>query len=152
MAKNYVRLDKVNSDAYIDTIVAETEVINSGQFVVLGKLKEGEPEVTEFTKAEEGKLAKTFAASVDIDYGYHDYDPTDQSTPVGKAVRVFHIAPGMIISINKELASGIVVGDNVTVGANGLGFKKAGVDDAVIGKAIAIDTLTNVGDVVVVRF
>lgn len=152
MAKNYIRLDKVNASAYLDSVISTTESLLAGQFVTLGALVDGEPELTTYTKTVAGKESSVFLAPVIIDQGYPDFDPADQTTKAGKAVRAIHIDKGMIISINVENAVGVIAGDDVAVGTNGLGFKKAVTDDFVIGKAIAIDTLDNIGDLLVVRF
>ena len=152
MTKNYVRLDKLSPAAYLESVVFENDAILAGQFVELGTLVEGDYELTHATKAAPGSAGKVIVAPVTIDHGYHDYDPTDQSVKAGKAARAIHIEKGLQLSINAEAAPGVKVGDDVTVGADGLGFKKAGVNDEKIGKVIAIDALRNVGDLVVVRF
>lgn len=152
MTKNYVRLDKLSSSAYLESVVFESDTILAGQFIELGTLVEGDHELTHATKAVAGSAGKVIVAPVTIDYGYHDYDPTDQSVKAGKAARAIHIEKGLVLSINKEAAPDVKVGDEVTVGEGGLGFKKAGLSDTKIGKAIAIDTLRNVGDLVVIRF
>ena len=152
MAKNYIRLDKMNATAYLESVANESFDLQAGQFVELGALVEGDSELTQVTKAVVGSAGNVIVAPVVIDYGLPDFDPTDQTVKAGKAARAIHIEKGMVISINIELANGVQVGDDVTVGVDGLGFKKAGVDDAKIGKVIAIDTMRNVGDLAVIRF
>lgn len=150
--KNFLRLDKLNADAYLESVVSESEELLAGQFVKLGTLVDGDRELTKITKAEAGSDADVIVAPVVIDYGYPGFDPADQSVKAGKAARAVHIEKGMIFSINKEAVVGAVVGDSVAVGANGLGFKKADTGEAVIGTVIGEEYYSNVGDLVVIRF
>ena len=68
--------------------------------------------------------------------------------------RAYIIEAGNTISFSEDLvAVGVAVGDDVAVGANGLGLIKAdGVDDVVIGKVIGEDYLANIGELKIVRF
>lgn len=150
--KNYIRLDKIGSDARLASVAMEAELL-AGQFVNLGAvLEDAEGEVVEATKAEAGKKADALVCPVYLDKGYPDFDITTQSIAAGKAARALHPEAGQIVSFNAENAAGLKAGDKVTVGANGLGVKKAGESDEAIGTVISLEYLSNIGDLVVVRF
>lgn len=150
MEKAYVRLDKIGADARIESVAAK-EVLKNGQFVDLGKSIDGE-EMVEATKTKEGKAPEAFVASAFVDYGHPDFDITKQEVKPGKPARAYHKVAGQVISVNKELAPGIKVNDPVTVGKDGLGFKKATESDEVVGIAIREDYLAFIGDLMTIRF
>lgn len=149
----FIRLDKIKDSAHIETIV-HTKDLKNGQFVELGISDEtlgGEAVLIEET--EEGKRPEAIVTTVHIGYGHPDFDVLEAVTKAGKAGRAHIIEHGDIISFLDDMVAGEVVeGDEVTVGAGGLGIKKADVDDEVIGKVIRKDYMANVGDLVVVRF
>ncbi|UDM72746.1 hypothetical protein [Vagococcus fluvialis] len=151
MAKNYLRLDKVGGQDHYESFVAEHKIVN-GQWLNLGEMDlDLGIEMAKAKKAEEGKEPDTLACTVFINYGELNYDETAQELPVGKAGRALHHKKGNIVSFNVENAQGLVAGDLVTVGADGLGVKKATGDDHVVGQVIRLDYLAYVGDLVVVR-
>ena len=151
MTKTYIRLDKIEHSAAIETAVSK-EVLKNAQFVNLGvALDDAEGEAVEATKAKEGKEATAVMASVFIDYGDLNFDIMDQEIAPGKGGRAIHLKGGQILSVNKEIAPGIKKGDNVAVGVDGLGFKKATESDVVIGQVIREDYLAFIGDLIVVR-
>ncbi|MBO1087253.1 hypothetical protein [Enterococcus mundtii] len=152
MAKNYVRLDKIGGQDHYESIVAEAPIVN-GQFVDLGAndLDYG-IEVAKATKSVEGAKPDALTCTVFVDYGYLDYDETEQELKAGKIGRALHIKKGQIVSFNQENAASLKEGDPVTVGKDGKGVKKATQSDVVIGKVIRLDYLNYVGDLVVVRF
>lgn len=151
MAKNYVRLDKVGGQDHYESFVATAPIVN-GQWLNLGAadLDKGR-EVVAATKAEAGKDADALATTVFINYGELNYDETAQELAIGKVGRALHKAKGQIVSFNVENATGLEAGDKVTVGADGLGVKKATASDVVIGEVIELDYLRYIGDLVVVR-
>lgn len=151
--KNYLRLDKISNSAHIESVVLADAELLAGQFVNLGKVvntEQGEAVVA--TKATTKAKADAIVAPVYIDKGYADYDRLADSVKAGKVTRAIIFQKGDVVSINKENAMGIAENDNVTVGADGFGFAKAATGDVVVGKAIAIETERNVGELVVIRF
>ena len=155
MAKNYVRLDKLSASGHIETVLTKDAPLVAGQFVNLGKLLNGYGgEATDYTKAETGKGFDALVAPVFIDRGYPGFNLVEQEVAVGKPARALILVKGDVVSFNAEnVTGGVVEGDNVTISANGLGLKKAnGTSDVVVGKVIAKEQMTNVGELVVVRF
>lgn len=151
MTKTYIRLDKIGHSDHIESAVSK-EVLKNAQFVDLGvALDDAEGEAVEATKAKEGKAADAIMASVFVDYGDLNFDIMEQEIKPGKPGRAIHLHTGHIYSVNKEIAPGVKKGDNVTVGADGLGFKKASESDVVIGQVIREDYLAFIGDLVVIR-
>lgn len=155
--KNYLRLDKIGKTSHYETVVNETTVLLAGHLVNLGNVRDAsEGEAVDCTLATTKKGADAIIAPVYIDKGYPLYDITLDSVPKGKPTRAIHFIKGDIISINSESAPGIAKGDLVTTGASGLGFAKADTTaastDVVIGKCISVESLTNIGDLTVIRF
>lgn len=151
--KNYIRLDKVSKTAHYESVAHETEELLAGQFITLGSvLDDSEGELVEAVKATAGGAFDAIVVPVYLDKGYPDYDITKDSVKAGKAARALHPEKGTIISINAENATGLAKGDKVVVGANGLGFKKAAEGETAIATVISLEYLTNIGDLVVVRF
>lgn len=151
MSKTYIRLDKINHADPLESAVAK-EVLKNGQFVDLGvALDDAEGEAVEATKAKEGKRPDAVMASVFIDYGELNWDITEQELDAGKAGRAVLLKKGHIYSLNAEIAKGVKKGDNVTVGKDGLGLKKATESDEIIGTVIREDYLNFIGDLVVIR-
>lgn len=129
MAK--VFLDKIKATAHIESVVA-SEDLPQGQFVTLGVLgDDGESRVV--TKATNEASADVFVAEAPISYGDPHFDLGSYKAKAGKAARAFHLEKGDVLSVTTDLVSGAQVGDSLTVGDNGLGFKKAA-----SGKGIAM--------------
>ena len=150
----YVRLDKVKSTAHIETVIHNAPLSN-GTFVELGAVDEAfGGEAVGITLTAQGKAPEAIVVSEFIDYGHPDYDYTKQSIPAGKGARAYIIERGNVMSFSTDLVpEGLVKGDAVAVGADGVGLVKAdGIDDVVIGKVIDLDYLANVGDLVQIRF
>lgn len=148
----FIRLDKIKNDAHIETIVHE-EALANGQFVELGVSAEDlGGEAVNIVKTAEGAKPEAIVTTVHLGYGHPDFDELEAVTKAGKAGRAHIIERGDMIAFLAEMAGGAVEGNDVTVGANGLGIKPATEEDEVIGKVIRQDYMANVGDLVVVRF
>lgn len=151
--KNYIRLDRVSKAAHYESVVLADAELVAGQFVELGTvLDTSEGEAIAATAATAGGELEAIVCPVYLDKGIPGYDITEDAVAAGKPARALHPVKGTIISINAELAKGVVEGDKVAIGENGLGFQKAAEGLTAIGKVIALETLTNVGDLVVIRF
>lgn len=151
MVKNYVRLDKVGASAHYESFSAETAIVN-GQFLNLGKENDKiGSEVVVATKAKEAKAPEAIACTVFPDYGYPDFDETQQELKVGKVGRALILEAGQMIALNTENAKGVNVGDSVTPAADGKGVKKAENTNVEIGTCVRKDHINYVGDVVVIR-
>lgn len=147
---NYLRLDKVNANDYITSFVA-TEPIVNGQFLNIKKLDtEKGQEVIVAEKATEAKRPDVIACTEFIDYGTElHYDITKQELAVGKVGRAYHLVAGQRFAFHKDQIadySTLVNGDEVTVGANGIGIRKATGVEEVIGVYLGKDYQANVGD------
>ena len=129
MAK--VFLDKIKATAHIESVVA-SEDLPQGQFVTLGVLG-GDGESRVVTKATDEASADAFVAEAPISYGDPHFDLGSYKAKAGKTARAFHLEKGDVLSVTTDLVSGARVGDSLTVGDNGLGFKKAA-----SGKGIAM--------------
>lgn len=151
MAKNYLRLDRVGGQDHYESFVSDEITVN-GQLVNVGKadLDYG-IDIVEITSAEEGKRPDAVVTNVYIDYGYLDYDESEQELKPGKPGRALRLSEGQILSWNVENATGLAAGDLVTTGVGGKGLKKATALDEVIGVVTRLDYLAYVGDLVVVR-
>ena len=129
MAK--VFLDKIKATAHIESVVA-ADPLGAGQFVKLGLLGEdGESRVA--TKATDEASAEVFVADAPLSYGDPHFDLGQYVVQPGKAARAYHLEKGDVISVTTDLVTGAKVGDNLTVGDTGLGFKKA-----TVGKGVAM--------------
>lgn len=116
-----VILDKISATAHIDSVVA-TEDLKNGQWLTLGLLDaDGERRLA--TKA-----AKEEEADVLLVTSFTKYDPNtdfaDYVTKKGQTGRGFHMVSGDVISVTKDLVAGAKKGDGLTIGDDGLGFKK----------------------------
>lgn len=154
MAKNYLRLDKIPATGHIESVVSDSEELVAGQFVELGAvLNVAEGEEVSFTKATEGGAFDALVAPVFLD---GELDPMgevlEKTIAIGKPARAFILQKGDMVSFNAENAAEVKAGDNVKVGANGLGVAKAAEGDTVIGKCIAVEFEPGVGDLAVIRF
>lgn len=130
MAK--VFLDRIQSTAHVDSVVAK-EDLGNGQWVTLGVLDtDGERRVV--TKATGETDADVYIADAPVSYGDPHFDLDTYKVKAGTTGRAYHRVEGDVISVTKDLVSGDVkVGDNLTIGDAGLGFKKAA-----SGKGIAM--------------
>ena len=147
----YVKANKFRSNGHIESIV-HNEDLKNGQWVNLGVIdEENGAEMVLVTLPEEGQGADALLVHPHINYGWHDYNIADQVVKAGKAGRALVHERGNHFAFSADLAEGVSVGDDVTVGANGLGVKTAGETDVVIGKAIGTEHDLNLGDFVIVR-
>lgn len=123
MAK--VFLDKIPSTEHIESVVSETDKLPMGQWLALGKLgDDGESRVA--TPATGEADAEVFLADAPISYGDPHFDLGTYTLAAGKTGRAFHLQKGDVISVTTDLvADGATVGDALTIGDRGLGFKKA---------------------------
>jgi hypothetical protein len=154
MAKNYLRLDKIPATGHIESVVSDSEELVAGQFVELGAvLNVAEGEEVSYTKATEGGAFDALVAPVFLD---NELDPVgevlEKTIAIGKPARAFILQKGDMVSFNAENAADVEAGDDVKVGANGLGVAKAAESDTVIGKCIAVEFEPGVGDLAVIRF
>lgn len=149
--KNWIRYDKMNKHGHVDSVV-HTEDMLRMQWVNLGDvLDTAQGEEVAVTFAEEGGAADAFIGHMDINYGYLDYDDAFALVEAGEPTRAVHPTKGDIISINIELANGAVKGDELAIGPDGLGVKKASGEDVVIGRAIDTNYKEFVGELLVIR-
>ena len=121
MAK--VFLDKIKATAHIESVVASEDMVN-GQFLSRGVLGEdGESRVA--TPATDEASAEVFVADAPLSYGDPHFDLGKYVVKAGETGRAFHLEKGDVISVTTDLVAGAKVGDNLTIGDKGLGFKKA---------------------------
>lgn len=149
----FIRLDKIKGSAHIETVV-HSEDLKNGQFVELGVVDEAlGGEAVAIEKTAKGARPEALIATVHIGYGHPDFDELNAVTKAGKAGRAIILEKGDVVSFADDLvAAGLEVGSDVAVGVNGLGIKKAELEEEVIGKVISKDYMANVGDLIVVRF
>lgn len=154
MAKNYLRLDKIPATGHIESVVSDSEELVAGQFVELGAvLNVAEGEEVSYTKATEGGAFDALVAPVYLDSDANAFeDMLEKTVGIGKPARAFILQKGDMVSFNAENAAGVEAGDDVKVGANGLGVAKADEGDTAIGKCIAVEFEPGVGDLAVIRF
>ena len=154
MAKNYLRLDKIPATGHIESVVSNSEELVAGQFVELGAvLNVAEGEEVSYTKATEGRAFDALVAPVFLDSDAYPFEEVLEKTiAIGKPARAFILQKGDMVSFNAENAVGVVAGNDVKVGANGLGVAPAITGDTVIGKCIAVEFEPGVGDLAVIRF
>lgn len=148
----YVKPRKFKSNGHIESIVHSADLKN-GQWLNLGVIDEeyGE-EMVNVTLAEEGGEAEALLLTPHIDYGYVDYNIAEQVTKSGKAGRAMVCEKGNHFSFSADLVeAGIVAGDKVAVGANGLGVKKAIEGEVVVGTVIGTEYDLNLGELTIVR-
>lgn len=151
MTKAYVRLDKIKPSAHIESVVSEA-VLPNGQWVKFGALDEDlGGEAIKATKAVKGEKPEGLVTTVHVDYGHPDYNILDQVTKIGKVGRTHIVEEGNRFAFLKDMATGVAIGDEVTVGEDGFGVAKAEVGNYVVGTAIGEDYLANIGDLVIVR-
>ena len=149
---NYLRLDKINSADYIESVVNKTAPLLAGHFVKLGKVvNPAQGEVVECTLAASGTDYDALVAPVYIDQGFSDFVEHLHSVPAGKPARALILEPGSIVSFAKDQVKGAQTGDKVEIGDDGFGLKKAASGDG-IGEVIAEEPQRVVGGLVVVRF
>lgn len=122
-----VFLDKISANAHIESVVA-TKEIGYGQWLKLGVLAEdGEARVA--TAATSVDDADVLVALDPISYGLPEpyFKLADYKLPAGKLGRAYHMVKGDVISVTKDLvadADNVKDGDALTMGDNGVGFKK----------------------------
>lgn len=149
--KVFVHIDKVKSNAHIETIVSK-EVLKAGQFVELGKVSEEyDGEVVEHEKAKAKGEAFGVVVPVHLDYGTMDFDEANMVVEAGKPARVYIIERGNMLSFHKDMVGELKAGEKAAIGEDGFGLQTTEGEDAV---ALAIDEryIPNIGDVVTVRF
>ncbi|MBW3350598.1 hypothetical protein [Limosilactobacillus reuteri] len=140
-----VILDKI-AGTHIEQVVA-TEDLKNGQWLTLGLLDtDGERRLA--TKAAKEEEADVFLATEFV-----KYDPNaDQSkfeTKAGTTGRAYHMVSGDVVSVTKDLvAKGAKKGDSLTIGENGLGFKKA--EGRGIAQIIGEENMGYFGDMFVI--
>lgn len=119
-----VFLDKIPSTEHIESVVATTDFGN-GQFLSLGVLgADGESRVA--TAATGESDAEVFLADAPVSYDDPHFDLGKYVVKAGTTGRAYHLQKGDVISVTTDLvAAGAKAGDALTVGDNGLGFKKA---------------------------
>lgn len=150
--KNYLRLDKIPRTEHSESAVHGEDTLLAGQFINLGVvLDTADRELVEAIKAEAGGDFDALIAPVYIDKGYSDFDIQYESVPAGTPARALVLQKGDIISINVELAEGVKKGDDVAIGADGLGFAAVAGEEVPVGKCIDIEFEPNVGDLAVIR-
>lgn len=155
--KNYVELTKIPATAHIESVTVPSlvgEVLAHGQFINLGaKQTTNGLEAYAFTKAEEGKGFDALIDETARDTGEASYKVYEEVVVAGKTARAYVLQKGDVIAINEELASGVAVNEaDVTLAADGLGFKTATLDDVVVGRTVGSIYRANVGKLVYVRF
>lgn len=121
MAK--VFLDKIPATEHIETIVAG-EPLGNGQWLSLGVLAE-DGEAREATKATGEADAEVFLVDAPLSYDDPHFDLATYQVAKGRTGRAYHLGKGDVISVTEDLVSGAKKGDALTIGINGLGFKKA---------------------------
>lgn len=143
---SYVFLDKIPATEHIESVVANEDLAN-GQWLKLGVLGD-DGESRAVTKAAAPEDAEVFLADAPLSYGDPHFDLATYKVKKGTTGRAFHLGKGDVISVTADLVTGATVGDELTIGDNGLGFKKA------TGKGIAMligkETKQLAGDVYVI--
>ena len=143
---SYVFLDKIPATEHIESVVAN-EDLAMGQWLKLGVLGEdGESRaVTAATTADD---AEVFLADAPLSYGDPHFNLADYKVEKGHTARAYHLEKGDVISVTPDLVNGAQVGDALTIGDSGLGFKKA--SDAGMALVIGKETHGFDGDVFVI--
>lgn len=151
--KNFIRLDKVTHTNHYESIVSEEDLL-AGQFVVLGDvINSAEGEEVEITKSVAGGEFDAIHVPVYLTDGTRsETDILFESAEKGRPTRALIPVKGDMISINAELAEGVEKGDDVAVATDGLGFAKATEGQVVVGRAIDVNYLNQVGKLIVIRF
>ena len=134
---SYVFLDKIPATEHIESVVANEDLAN-GQWLKLGVLGD-DVESRAVTKA---------VADAPVSYGDPHFDLATYKVKKGTTGRAFHLGKGDVISVTADLVTGAKVGDELTIGDNGLGFKKA--DSKGIAMLIGKETKQLAGDVYVI--
>lgn len=148
----FIRLDKVRASAHYESMVIKEE-LKDGQFVVLKDSEDDYGEKVSGEKAKENSIPHGILCNVHIDRGSQvAFDIREASIPVGDSGRVLIFENGDVISASQDLTQGLEKGDMVAVGKDGYGFKKASENDAIIGSVIGTDFITNIGNVLAIRF
>lgn len=143
---SYVFLDKIPATEHIESVVAN-EDLAMGQWLKLGVLGE-DGESRAVTAAATADDAEVFLADAPVSYGDPHFDLSTYKVKKGETGRAFHLGKGDVISVTADLVAGAKVGDELTIGDNGLGFKKA--DSKGIAMLIGKETKQLAGDVYVI--
>ncbi|WP_168898254.1 hypothetical protein [Bacillus sp. ISTL8] len=142
----YVRLDKIKSNAHLESIIADVDLVN-GQFVALGAL-EADGEARKVTPSGDVTKKLVFHASVPLTY-WERQNELDFVLEKGKVGRGFVLEEGDVISIEKKGVSGAMAkGALVVPDANGF---KVGTPAGLHGEIIAIDNDMYAGELAVIR-
>ncbi|PWT37675.1 hypothetical protein [Limosilactobacillus reuteri] len=143
---SYVFLDRIPATEHNESIVA-TQDLTNGQWLKLGVLgADGESRAVEVaTKPED---ADVFLADAPLSYDDPHFDLSTYKVKKGTTGRAFHLGKGDVISVTTDLVKGAKVGDSLTIGDNGLGFKKA--EDKGMAMLIGTEVKQNVGEVFVI--
>lgn len=142
---SFVRLDRINATAHIESIVSAGDLLN-GQFVALGALQaDGEARLA--TPAGAGDIV--FHASVPLQYESLA-EEKDFKLTAGKVGRGIVLTKGDIVSVLNTGA--LAEGDAVMSTENGFAVAVDPVaEGSVTGSVIALETMGNVGELAVIR-
>lgn len=151
--KAFIHLDKIKGSAHMEHVAAPKEGLKAGQFVTLGVVSEDfDGEIVKFeATAAKGKV-DGLVAPVHLDYGYSDFDETEQIVKEGKIARVLVVERGDIVSMHKDMMGSVKVGDKLAVGTKGFALTKTESGEEAVALAITERYMPNIGDVIVVRF
>lgn len=141
MAK-FVRLDKIKGSAHIESIVANTDLLN-GQFLALGALQ-ADGEARQATPSGDVTKQLVFHASVALTYEDRSNE-LDFVLKAGKVGRAYVLETGDIVSIDD---ANLQVGDLVIPSETGF---VEGVPAGLHGEVIAVEIDATVGRLAVIR-
>ncbi|MGX6979029.1 collagen-like protein [Vagococcus elongatus] len=148
---SFVRLDKVKATAHYESVKVVGDSLKDGQFVNLSTSIGDEEEAVLVEKAAKGETAQAILCTAHLDYNSSFYDFKNTATDENTLGRALVFENGDTISVNDEISNGISVGDKVSIGLDGLGFKKMESGESEIGMCIRKDFMTNVGELTVIR-
>lgn len=148
---SFVRLDKVKATAHYESVKVVGDSLKDGQFVNLSASIGDEEEAVLVEKAVKGETAQAILCTAHLDYNSSFYDFKNTATDENTLGRALVFENGDTISVNDEISNGISVGDKVSIGLDGLGFKKMESGESEIGMCIRKDFMTNVGELTVIR-
>lgn len=148
---SFVRLDKVKATAHYESVKVVGDSLKDGQFVNLLTSIGDEEEAVLVEKAAKGETAQAILCTAHLDYNSSFYDFKNTATDENTLGRALVFEDGDTISVNDEISNSISVGDKVSIGLDGLGFKKMESGESEIGMCIRKDFMTNVGELTVIR-
>lgn len=152
-AKVFIHLDKVKATAHIESVVATAKGLKAGQFVNLKAISEDyDGEIYEFENATAKGSVDGLVVPVHVDKGYPDFDEAMMVVAEGKAARVYIIEKGNTISFHEDMVKGVKAGDKLAIGTDGYSLVKTEVETEVVALAVAERYMSNIGDVITVRF